>query len=143
MNLHISNEDELGLDGFCNWLIQQMQIYMQSNIDERQLARFDAFIFNNQILKTTDKTDRYISCKSILIGSTYNLIVEKTANDYTICINPNINIPNTYNKFSDIISLIDSGNLSLPSYPIYSTMMEFFAKDLQLYYEEYIRSEEK
>ena len=143
MNLHISNEDELDLNEFCNWLIEQMQIYMQSNIDERQLARFDAFIFNNQIIRTIDNSNRYISCKSILIGSTYNLIFEKTSNEYIISINPNINIPNTYNKFIDIVSLIDSGNLSLPSYPIYSDMMEFFAKDLQLYYEEYIRSEER
>lgn len=143
MNLHISNEDELDLNGFCNWLIEQMQIYMQSNIDERQLARFDAFIFNNQIIRTIDNSNRYISCKSILIGSTYNLIFEKTSNEYIISINPNINIPNTYNKFIDIVSLIDSGNLSLPSYSIYSDMMEFFAKDLQLYYEEYIRSEER
>lgn len=143
MNLHISNEDELDLNGFCNWLIEQMQIYMQSNIDERQLARFDAFIFNNQIIRTIDNSNRYISCKSILIGSTYNLIFEKTSNEYIISINPNINIPNTYNKFIDIVSLIDSGNLSLSSYSIYSDMMEFFAKDLQLYYEEYIRSEER
>lgn len=143
MNLHISNEDELDLNRFCNWLIEQMQIYMQSNIDERQLARFDAFIFNNQIIRTIDNSNRYISCKSILIGSTYNLIFEKTSNEYIISINPNINIPNTYNKFIDIVSLIDSGNLSLPSYSIYSDMMEFFAKDLQLYYEEYIRSEER
>lgn len=143
MNLHISNKDELNLNGFCNWLIEQMQIYMQSNIDERQLARFDAFIFNNQIIRTIDNSNRYISCKSILIGSTYNLIYEKTSNEYIISINPNINIPNTYNKFIDIVSLIDSGNLSLSSYSIYSDMMEFFAKDLQLYYEEYIRSEER
>lgn len=120
-----------------------MQKYMEIYLDERQLARFDAFLNNESIIMFTDKASRYVSTRNILIGGVYNLIVEKVQNSYNIKIDPNINIPNTYAKFIDVIKLVNNGNLSLAAYPIYTDMMNHFAENLQDYYGDYLEDGEE
>ena len=96
MNLVIDNPDNLDLDIFCEVLIKSMQNYLASEIDEDQLIRFDAFLNNNNIINYVDKSNRLLSTKAILIGSSYNLIVVKNKTNYTIQLDTNVNIPNTY-----------------------------------------------
>ena len=138
MELQITNSDELDLDKFCSWLVEYMQAWIFEVIDEKQLTRFDAFLNNNNIVSYMDRSNRLVSSKNILIGSTYNLKVEKVNNKYLIHIDTNAMIPNTYSRFIDIVKFIDEGNLSIPAYPIYSDMMSFFAKHLQEFYEEFL-----
>ena len=138
MNLVIKNKDNLNLDNFCNIVVTLMQNYMQTKIDDRQLIRFDAYLNNNDIIMYMDRSSRLVSCRNILIGSTYNLIVIKNSDNYTIQLDSNINIPNTYAKFIDIVKLINYGNLALPAYPIYDDMMEYFAENLSDYYKIYL-----
>lgn len=138
MNLVIDNPDNLDLDIFCEVLIKSMQNYLASEIDEDQLIRFDAFLNNNNIINYVDKSNRLLSTKAILIGSSYNLIVVKNKTNYTIELDPNVNIPNTYAKFIDIVKLINYGNLGLPAYPIYDNMMNYFADNIEDYFKIYL-----
>ena len=138
MNLVIDNPDNLDLDIFCEVLIKSMQNYLASEIDEDQLIRFDAFLNNNNIINYVDKSNRLLSTKAILIGSSYNLIVVKNKTNYTIELDPNVNIPNTYAKFIDMVKLINYGNLGLPAYPIYDNMMNYFADNIEDYFKIYL-----
>ena len=138
MNLIINNKDNLELDIFCEILISLMQNYIQTKLDENQLIRFDSYLNNNNIIIFNNNIKRFISTKEILIGSVYNLKVIRDQNKYIIELDPNVNIPNTYAKFIDIVKLINYGNLTLAAYPIYTNMMNYFADNLQDYYDIYL-----
>ena len=114
-----------------------MQDYIQKYIDPNKLIAWDNYL-NNQIkLKTTDNSLRLISSKDILIAGSYNLIIKKSSDQYEITINPNVNIPNYYAKFIDIIKLINYGNINTQPYPIYDYMTDFIANNLVNYYHIY------
>lgn len=138
MNLMIKNSENLDLDKFCNWLITCMQNYMRTAIDDRKLKTHDLFLNQDGKINFVVKQPFILSAKNILIASTYNLIVNKIQNQYVIEIDPNINIPNTYAKFIDIVKLINYGNLNLSAYAIYTKMMNYFAENLQEYYNQFI-----
>lgn len=138
MNLVIDNPDNLNLDAFCQILITLMQNYIRTTLDTKQLIRFDAYLNNEDIIDYADRSNRLVSSKDILIGSTYNLVVIKDKDKYIIQLDNNINIPNTYAKFIDIVKLINYGNLALPAYPIYDNMMDYFAENLLEYYRIYL-----
>ena len=125
----IIDKSESDLKPFCQYLISKMQSYMKTSIDDKQLIRFDSYLNNNDILH-----GRYIQVKNILIGSTYHLIVNEYEDYYKISVDPDAIIPNTYAKFIDIIKLVNFGNLMLAPYPIYDTMMDYFAENLTEYY---------
>ena len=110
---------------------------MLNSIDTKRLKVWDDFLNSGNIArKYFDKA--YISTSEVLKASTYNLIVKLQNNLYIIEIDPTVNIPNTSAKFINIISLINYGNLSCPAYSIYTKMMEYFANNLDYYYELYL-----
>jgi hypothetical protein len=80
-----------------------------------------------------------ISAKNILIGAVYNLRIRDTFNNIIIEINPNAMIPNTSAKFIDIVKLINYGNLSLQEYPIMDQIMNYFAININSYYNKYLK----
>lgn len=143
MNLIIKNPDNLDLYNFCEWLIKQMQKYIQEYIEPNKLIAWDDYLNNKIKLKTTDGSLRLISSKDILISGSYNLIIKQTTNQYEITINPNVNIPNYYAKFIDIIKLINYGNINIQPYPIYDYMTDFIANNLIDYYHIYNEMEEE
>ena len=139
MNVEIdfTNIDEEEALKFCEWLIPKIQEYLYASIDDRILARFDAYLNSSDIIQWQFQP-QIIRTKNILIGASYNLIVKKYPTYYDIVINPNINIPNSYAKFIDIVSLIDKGNLMLQPYPIFSDTMEYFAENIDMYFKDFI-----
>lgn len=139
MNLEIKNIENLDLDEFCEYLIERMQEYIVTSIDERQLERFDEYLNNTDTIRFTGGRKGYISAKEILINSTYNLITKKVDNEYNIEIDKNKYIYNTNAKFIDIVKLINYGNLSLAPYPIYDRMMNEFAENIQELWDDFIK----
>lgn len=139
MELTIDNPDNLNLDAFCSYLISEMVDYIDSTIDSNQLIRFDEYINNNLNIRFIDKLPRLLKSKNILIAAVQTLYYIKQGNDYIIKINPNNFAPNTYAKFIDIVSLINYGNMQLQSYPIIDEMFDYFADNLNQYYNEYLK----
>lgn len=141
MNLIIQNKSNIELTDFCNFIINKMQEYLPSIIDERKLVKFNEYLNNNYQIRFTYKAYT-LSVKSLLISGVYNLVCKKHGNDYIIEIDRNVNIPNTYIKLIDIIKLVNYGNLSLQAYPIYDELMNKFANDLDMLYEQYINGDQ-
>ena len=135
MELIIDNDENLDLDKFCNWLIEKIRTYLIANIDDRKISRFDDQI--NRSIKW-QFPNKFISAKNILIASTYHLNWEKYNSRYTIYLDNNELIPQTYAKFIDIINLITYGNLYLQGYDIYDKTLKHFADNLFIYYQEYL-----
>lgn len=127
---------------FCKWLLPQIQEYIYAGSDDRKLAAFDFYLNTNDIIQWQFQP-QMIRTKNILIGASYNLIIKDYSDYYEISIDPNINIPNSYAKFIDIVSLIDKGNIDIPPYPIFTDAMEYFADNLQMYYDLYIEETSK
>ena len=143
MELIIENPNNLNLDAFCSYLISEMIEYIDNTINDNQLIRFDSYINNNLKIRFIDKFPRLLKSRDILITAVQTLYYVKQGNDYIIKINPNNFIPNTYAKFIDIVSLIDKGNIDIPPYPIFTDAMEYFADNLQMYYNLYIEDTSK
>ena len=137
MYLEIINKDGFDLDSFCEYLIKQMQDYMKSETRKnyKRLAKYNEFIDEN-VVRIDDK-ETILPIRDILVLSTYYLTYKKLSDSYVIELNPNINVPNTYAKFIDIVKLVNYGNLSLPAYPIYDEMMDYFADKIVYFYKEY------
>lgn len=137
MYLEIINKDGLDLDSFCEYLITQMQDYMKSETRKnyKRLAKYNEFIDEN-VARIDDK-ETILPIRDILVLSTYYLTYKQLPDSYVIELNPNINVPNTYAKFIDIVKLVNYGNLSLPAYPIYDEMMDYFADKIVYFYKEY------
>lgn len=131
MNLVINNELEEDITDFCNWLIKDIQSSFKGFIDANQLIRFDDIINNSIEFK---QLPRYINPIEIIIGSMYNLRLAVNNSVYTIEIDPNINIPDTYTKFIDIARLVNFGNLTVNPYPIFTEIFQFYADNLNDYF---------
>ena len=114
-----------------------MQDYMKSETRKnyKRLAKYNEFIDEN-VARIDDK-ETILPIRDILILSTYYLTYKQLPNSYVIELNPNVNVPNTYAKFIDIVKLVNYGNLSLPAYPIYDEMMDYFADKIVYFYKEY------
>lgn len=139
MNLEIEygDLDKDQIYKFCNWLIEKIQQYLIANINVDILARFDSYINENDLIIWVGNP-RIARTYDIIVGALYNLEIKDYNDYYDITINPNINIPNSYAKFIDIVGLIDKGNLMLSPYPIITQTMEYFADNLKDYYEIYL-----
>lgn len=138
MNLVINNPESVDLTEFCNWLIIHMQEYIRKYLNEKHLIRVNEYLNTDLTFKTIYQVLTPLSAKDILIGSTYNLRVKKQLDRYIIEINPNITIPNTSAKFINIVKLINDGNLIINGYPIYDEMMQYFANNIDYYFNEYL-----
>ena len=139
MELIIENPNNLNLGAFCSYLISEMIKYIDNTINDNQLIRFDSYINNNLKIRFIDKFPRLLKSRDILITAVQTLYYVKQGNDYIIKINPNNFIPNTYAKFIDIVSLINYGNMQLQSYPIIDEMFDYFAANLNQYYNDYLK----
>ena len=143
MNLIISNPENIDLDDFCEWLIPQIQRYLIASIDDNHLIRWDYYLNLGSTFLKTYRFDRPVSSKEILIAGSYNLIVKKQPEQYTIELNMNTIIPNSSAKFINVISLINNGNLSMQGYNIYTQVMDYIANNIDYYFKAYTQNREE
>ena len=143
MHLVIDNPENLDLDGFCKWLIPQIQRYLEASIDDNHLIRWDYYLNMGSTFLKTYRFDRQVSSREILIAGSYNLVVKKQPTQYTIELNLNTIIPNSSAKFINVITLINNGNLSMQGYNIYTQVMNYIADNIDYYFKAYLQSEEE
>ena len=141
MYLHITNEAKLDLDAFCKWLIPNMKQYLQINIDEKKLIRFNDYINNNIRINNLNTSGYPLNPYNILVKSADYLVVKKLNNQYIIALDETAYIPNTQIHIIDIIKLINYGNIELVAYPIYNELMEWFADNITVLYNRYIEED--
>ena len=133
MNLII--ESKIDITKFCEWLIKEIQNYMQLNLNKQKASKFDEYI-NEHVLMYPK---RLLSSSEIIIAAAYNLIIRKSQNSYIIELDPNRFIPNTSAKFISIINTINYGSLTLAPYPIFTETFNHFSNNIEEYLDIYLK----
>ena len=136
MELNIDSDKDI--TNFCLWLIPKIKEYFVNSIDDRKLEKYNIYLNANKIVLFNYNEKRLISARNILIGAIYNLHLKHNLNHYVIEINPNSTIPSTSAKFTDIVKLINFGNMSLQGYQVVSNTMNYFANNINSYYNSYL-----
>lgn len=131
-------ESDKDITGFCEWLIPIIQDHFIKSIDNRKLEQFNIYLNANKVILFNYNEKRLISARNILVGAIYNLHLKHNLNKYIIEINPNSTIPNTSAKFINIAKLINFGNMSMAGYNVLSNIMNYFADDIDSYYNDYL-----
>ena len=133
MNLII--ESKVDITDFCEWLVvEHITPYIATHINQKKAQRFDDII--NKYIVTLPK--RMLFTDDIILASAYNLIVSKEDDNHIIRIDSNAFIPNTNAKFISIAELINYGNLSTQAYPIYTETFNYFADNIDKYFNMYL-----
>ena len=121
MRIVINGEDGVNLQPFIiSYIIPLMQSYLRSHIDKKRLQRF-VDEFNIQDFLLTILKSNFLVCR-------------KVRSTYIIEINSNIYVRNSFAKLVDICSLINYGNLTYPSYPIFTQMFSYIRKEFYTLY---------
>lgn len=129
MNLVI--EDKLfdnKAKAFAEWLIPVLRQHILKNINVNKLKSFEDYINKDRISLKLGFT-RFMSISSIVKAALFNLVVTYDYTAATIEFDPDVTIPNSNAKFIDIVNLINYGNLSLQSYPIFDEAFNLFAEN--------------
>lgn len=137
MTLTVDNPDRLDLDGFISEkLIPEIQEIFPSMINDGKLISVNDFV--NNTLKLSPQ-GRWINVKDVLLSAIYNLTyTEMPDGSYVISIDSNQIVPDTRAKIIEVAQLVNYGNMSVPSYPIFDEVFNFFADNLNDLYIEYV-----
>lgn len=137
MTLTVDNPDRLDLDGFISErLIPEIQEVFPSMINDGKLISVNDFV--NNTLKLSPQ-GRWINVKDVLLSAIYNLVyTEMPDGSYVISIDSNQIVPDTRAKIIEVAQLVNYGNMSVPSYPIFDEVFNFFADNLNDLYIEYV-----
>lgn len=137
MTLTVDNPDRLDLDGFiAEKLIPEIQGVFPSMINDGKLISVNDFV--NNTLKLSPQ-GRWINVKDVLLSAIYNLVyTEMPDGSYVISIDSNQIVPDTRAKIIEVAQLVNYGNMSVPSYPIFDEVFNFFADNLNDLYIEYV-----
>lgn len=137
MTLTVDNPDRLDLDGFiAEKLIPEIQGVFSSMINDGKLISVNDFV--NNTLKLSPQ-GRWINVKDVLLSAIYNLVyTEMPDGSYVISIDSNQIVPDTRAKIIEVAQLVNYGNMSVPSYPIFDEVFNFFADNLNDLYIEYV-----
>lgn len=141
MELIITSKGGKDLTAFCNWLTPQIQEYFINTINPKKLELANIYLNGFKLKIFNCSEDVNISVIKLLIEAINNLILRRNTKTFTIEIDPNISIGNSPAKFIDIVRLVNFGNMSLPAYPILSDTMNYFANNLQYYYNKFLEEE--
>lgn len=144
MNIEINNKiNDLSVyefKKFINYLINELKLYILSNIDDRKLSRWDIYLNKNNVYPKFVKQDkRTISAKNIIYSAVNNIEV-KYFNEGSKCIieiNQSEKLPNFDITILNAAKLIDSGNMSIQGYPIISNSFKYFNDNLMIYWNKY------
>lgn len=141
MNLYIENPDNYILDDFINsYLIERIQSYFLSNLDEDKLIPIEKYINSLPDIKNyiNLRKNQSINLKTLLKSAIYNLRYQKQYNgDYIIDVDPQALSPYLKLNLLYIARLVNYGTTESPAYPIFDKTFNFIASNLDNYYEDY------
>lgn len=115
---------------FIMYLISIIREYVVTNVDMRQLTRWNDYFKENEL-----EIDSYTA---LLLGIN-NLVYNNFLGGWIIKINPNIMLYNI--NVSDICNLITYGNLEVEPYPIIREAFEYVTINIDVIYDEYTNGE--
>ena len=122
---------------FILYICNIISTYILSHMDYEQIRGIETLI-NLDTSKMLFGT-KFISLKDLIISATQNLRIQKIDNLYYIIdINPNVFVPNTKIKLLDVCKLINYGNLTVKSYPIFTCAFNNIKNNYNAIYNSYL-----
>lgn len=142
MFLEIENEDNLNLNGFCEYLIPLIQEYAEDegNWDLAQIEKWDNEFKVSELSWAVDATNTPIipSVKFIINQYFDNLTYTTTSGNYLITSNKNLLLNYTDITIDSLASRINDGILDEKGYPYFDEVFQYFADNLQEYFDDYL-----
>lgn len=138
MELTIPNEENLDVDDLIEFLISKIQNYVEDNINNKEISRWDEYLNNAKLnWGTLGNKKRVPSSRDIILGAADTLAYDKFTNKYVIKVDEDLNIPNTNVKYSTMINLINHGNLSISGYNILDKAFQDIIDNFPVYISEF------
>ena len=142
MFLRIDNPEGLELQGFCEWLITQIQdrandstLWNQGLVDSWS-NYFHQFDFG----WPRDVANQPLVPSFALIVDSYfsSLKVYKTGGSYYILADENRLLNSTEITIDSLASMINNGTVDMKGYPFFDEIFDFFAENVGDYYSLYV-----
>ena len=142
MFLEIINEENLNLNGFCEYLIPLIQEYAEdeTNWDSTQIEKWDSELRTSELSWAVDATNTPVipSVKFIINQYFDNLTYTTTSGNYLITSNKNLLLNYTDITINSLASRINDGILDEKGYPYFDEVFQYFANNLQEYFDDYL-----
>lgn len=141
MKILITDEAGKYTDDFLNYVLAKFKDIYYEIVDERKLAPFEVYI--NELPRYKSLMKNHISAKEICITALYNIRILHYRQDVIFKIDETVYLPNTRIKLIELCKLINDGTLLLRSYPIFTEIFDWVKDNIEVYYAEYILSDEE
>lgn len=137
MRLEIYDAENVLGYGFGRWLVKQIQQQLIINLNQQKLVQWDIFFNSDDVYERISDID--IATKDILMFGIRNLICEIGASKIIVRINPNLFVPGFDRvRVDSVCRLINFGNSSIKGYPLFTTVLQKFADNINDYVELYV-----
>lgn len=141
MNLYIENPNNFDLRDFIsNYLIDKIQKYFISNLDERRLIPIESYINDLPDIRSNInlRKNQSINLKNLLISAVYNIRYNVLpSGDCNIEIDPDAHSPYLNLNLQYLAKLVNYGSMGSPAYPIFDNTFNYIASNMDKYYEDY------
>ena len=128
---------------FCKYLINKIQESIMLEYDKRKAIALENYI-NSGVIKWQYNSNKYISVLDLYRLYATNLQVTNENNaKFSIRIDENINIPDSYTNLFSIISLLEYGTLSVRKYGLIDKIYSIMVKHIDEYYRQFRLGEYK
>lgn len=125
---------------FCEYLIDQIKDNIEFNFNSAKCIKAEQYINENNIIDYQIRV-QYTRVYDLYRLAVNNLNIHKRDEGlFEINLDKNINIPNSYTKLYNIISLLEYGSLSLNKCEILAKIFDDVSKNLDMYFQKFISS---
>ena len=126
---------------FNEYIINEMFVFLNENINPSQLIRFQSYIETEQSLKSIYRPKLDINfVYNTCLSSPYNIKINTYLQHTKFIFDNNSLIYGTTIRVVDIINLVNYGNAVLQPYPIFDEMFDYFNAHIDSIYNNYLFS---
>ena len=141
MFLEIQNVDNLDLDGFVEWIINDIRkVYVSLPSRNQKLEEtWEKYFSTTDFGWATDISEKSVvpTVNFILNQFFTHQIVEKTDGGYIITVDHDLKLNNTDITIERLAATINYGVLDCPPYPYFDAVYDYYAEQLQSLFDEW------
>lgn len=141
MFLEIQNVDNLDLDGFVEWIINDIRrVHVSLPSRNQKLEEtWEKYFSTTDFGWATDISEKSVvpTVNFILNQFFTHQIVEKTDSGYIITVDHDLKLNNTDITIERLAATINYGVLDCPPYPYFDAVYDYYAEQLQSLFDEW------
>lgn len=147
MFLEIQNVDNLDLDGFVEWIVNDIRkVYVSLPSRNQKLEEtWEKYFSTTDFGWATDISEKSVvpTVNFILNQFFTHQIVEKTDSGYIITVDHDLKLNNTDITIERLAATINYGVLDCPPYPYFDAVYDYYAEQLQSLFDEWVLTKGK